>query len=587
MIGMVNSSGLIKRFIGLVMLVLLSTSETLARLQQTQERSERAAADFPVLVREYMEDLHSRHPRLAEASGLHAWGGKLEDFSSGAVSAEINSIKQFQARLEKVPPLLLGFSDIFDYQILASNMKARLLELEQIKTHERDPGLYGRIITDELGYIASFEYAPIESRLRHLIAKQKQIPRFLDAARSNLSSAAPLFQRPGLASLKVALALVRDDLPKVFAAVKDSKLQSDFRKSSEQAAEAITKYMTALERAKLDPAASHAIGGENLQAKLKYEDGIDISLDMLVSIATRELGKAQDAFKKTAAQIDSARTPTQVWAKVQSERPQTGRVVEEAESQLTALFRFLEDKQIVATTGVVRPVVTAQMEFERRPEPVLWVPGAFESRSLPSRLAVSDHAAANTDQAAPALSYSALWMHSISKAIPGQVVQLSVLKQVGSPVRKSRSVGGRAFTEGWALYAEQMMIDEGFGGGNSKLRLAQLADDLLAASRLIAGVRLHAEGMPIDEAVRFLMDNAYLSNPEARHVAEQIAYDTGSITALIGKVTLLKLREDYRRNLKDGFSLTEFHTKLLSTGQAPLWVVRQMLLPGDKGKLIE
>lgn len=587
MIGMGNSPGLIKRFIGLVMLAALSGSETLAGLQQTQERSERAAADFPVLVREYLEDLHSRHPRLAEATGLHAWGGNFEDFSSGAVAAEINAIKQFQARLEKVPPLLLGFSDIFDYQILASNMQARLLELEQIKTHERDPGLYARIITDELGYIASFEYAPIESRLRHIIAKQKLIPRFLDAARSNVSSTAPLFQKPGLASLKVALALVRNDLPKVFEGVKDSKLQSDFKKSTGQAADAITKYISSLERAKPDPAIGFAIGGENLQAKLKYEDGIDISLDMLVSLATRELGKTQEAFKKIAAQIDPGRTPTQVWAKVQSERPQAGRLVEEAQSQLDALFRFLEERQIVATAGIARPFVTSPMEFERRAEPILWVAGAFEVRNLPARFVVSDHAATNTDQSSPPLSYSDLWMHSLSKVIPGQAVQLSALKQVGSPVRKARSVAGRAFTEGWALYAEQMMLDEGFGGGNSKLRLAQLADDLLAASRLIAGIRLHAEGLQIDEAVRFLMDNAYLSNPEARQVAEQIAYDPGSMTGLVGKLTLLKLREDYRRNLKDGFSLAEFHTKLLSTGQAPLWVVRQLLLPGDKGKLVE
>ncbi|HKY04383.1 MAG TPA: DUF885 family protein, partial [Blastocatellia bacterium] len=470
---------------------------------------------------------------------------------------------------------------------IASNMKARLLELEQIKTHERDPGLYARVIIDELGYIASFEYAPIESRLRHLIAKQKQIPRFLDGARSHLSSSAPLFQRPGLASLRVALALVRNDLPKVFASVKDSKLQSDFKKSTEQAAEAITKYIGSLERAKLDPAVSHSIGGENLQAKLKHEEGIDVSLDTLVSIAARDLARTQEAFKKTAAQIDPARTPTQVWAKVRSERPQAGRVADEAESQLVALLRFLEDKQVVATTGFVRPVVAPAMEFERRPEPVLWSPGAFETRALPARLVVSDLVATDADQTALPLSYSALWMHSINKAVPGQAVQLSSLKQVGSPVRKTRSVGGRALTEGWALYAEQMVLDEGFGGGNSKLRLAQLADDLLAASRLIAGIRLHAEGMQIDEAVRFLMENAYLSNPEARQTAEQLAYDPGSIMSIVGKLVLLKLREDYQRNLKDGFSLAEFHTKLFSTGQAPLWVVRQMLLPGDKGKLIE
>src|ERR1044072_3768262 len=103
-------------------------------MQKTEDRSAMAAADFPKLADDYMLDLYSRHPNLAAATGIHAWDGQLEDYSAQGITAEVAAIKKFQSRLEKIPPFELGFSEIFDYQIIASNIKSRLLELEQIRS---------------------------------------------------------------------------------------------------------------------------------------------------------------------------------------------------------------------------------------------------------------------------------------------------------------------------------------------------------------------------------------------------------------------------------------------------------------------
>src|SRR6185369_10370155 len=147
--------------------------------QKSEFKTEMAASKFPKLVSEYLNDLHARHPMQAAASGLHAWDGQLEDFSFQALSAEINAIKAFQSRLEKVPHLELRLSDTFDYQILASNMSARLLELEQIKSYERNPQVYNDPISTGLLQIAMFEYAPADSRIRHVIAKENLVPDLL------------------------------------------------------------------------------------------------------------------------------------------------------------------------------------------------------------------------------------------------------------------------------------------------------------------------------------------------------------------------------------------------------------------------
>ncbi|MFY9555213.1 MAG: hypothetical protein WAV47_10925, partial [Blastocatellia bacterium] len=136
------------------LLVFIVTSSAAPRVQRIESKTEMAASKFPKLVTDYLLDMHSRHPSLAAASGIHAWDGRLEDYSGAAIADEISAIKAFQARLEKIPPLELVLSDTFDYQILSSNMQARLLELEEIKNYERNPQLYNDPISTGLLQLA-------------------------------------------------------------------------------------------------------------------------------------------------------------------------------------------------------------------------------------------------------------------------------------------------------------------------------------------------------------------------------------------------------------------------------------------------
>jgi len=325
--------------------VVLLLSSVLAQrnsIQRTESKNEMAAADYPKLVEEYLLDLHSRHPNLAAASGIHAWDGQLEDYSPIAISNEISAIKRYQARLEKVPPLELSLSDVCDYQILALNMKARLLELEQIKSYERNPQVYSDIISTGLLQITIFPYTPPDSRIRHVIAKEKLVPRLLDSARDNIRAVPPIFLKVGLESFKGTLAFIKTDLPKAFASVKEEKLQREFKKSTKMAAEAITGYIKHLQGTKPDPSMSFAIGRQFYEAKLKYDEGIDVPVETLLRIGLRELAKAQDEFRKTAARIDRSKDPKTVWASLQADHPKAGALVDEAQKQLSRLDRFIQ-----------------------------------------------------------------------------------------------------------------------------------------------------------------------------------------------------------------------------------------------------
>ncbi|PYP82706.1 MAG: hypothetical protein DMF61_25575, partial [Blastocatellia bacterium AA13] len=115
--------------------------------QRNQVRASMATNEFSALVNDYMNDLYARHPLLAASSGLHSWDDRLEDYSSSAIADELASIKSFQPRLEKISALSLNLSDLFDHEILSANTKSRLLELESIKSYERNPQIYSDIIS--------------------------------------------------------------------------------------------------------------------------------------------------------------------------------------------------------------------------------------------------------------------------------------------------------------------------------------------------------------------------------------------------------------------------------------------------------
>lgn len=559
--------------------------------QRTESKSEMAAARFPQLVTEYLQDLHSRHPMLAAESGIHAWAGQLEDYSGAAIAAEISAIKGFQARLEKVPPLELALSDTFDYQILLSNMRARLLELEQIKSYERNPQIYNEPISTGLLQIAMFEYAPADSRIRHVIAKEKQVARLLDSARANVHKPPAVFLKVAIQSFKGTLSFVQTDLPHAFASVKDAKLQSEFKKSTKASSDAIASYIKHLESTKPDAGATFAIGKQNYEAKLKYDEGIDVPVDVLLKIAERELSKTQTDFRKTASQIDPRRDPLAIWADVQRDHPKAGTLVAEAQKQLDALVRFIEEKKAVTLPAAATPVVAPTPDFMRWSTASMWTPGPFESRPLPARYLITDVDPKWTDKQREeylaSINYPQLWTTSIHEVYPGHFVQGTYLRKVQSQVRKVAALAPASFVEGWAHYTEQMMIDEGFGGGDPKIRLGQLADALLRLCRFVVGIREHTMGMTVDQATRFFMDNAYMGETPSRIEAERGTFDPTYLVYSVGKLAILKLREDYKREHGADFSLQGFHDRLLADGNAPLWVHRQMLLPGDKGKLIE
>jgi len=171
---------------------------------------------------------------------------------------------------------------------------------------------------------------------------------------------------------------------------------------------------------------------------------------------------------------------------------------------------------------------------------------------------------------------------SVHEVWPGHYLQFLYSKQYPSDIR--RVFSSNANVEGWAHYCEQMVLDEGFHDGDPRYRLAQLQDALLRDARFIVGIRMHTQGMTIAQAEDFFEHEAFQPRPVAVSETKRGTSDALYGYYTMGKLALLKLREDFKRKQGASYSLQSFHDEFLRLGPLPMPLMREAML-GERGSL--
>src|SRR5581483_3425972 len=208
-------------------------------------------------------------------------------------------------------------------------------------------------------------------------------------------------------------------------------------------------------------------------------------------------------------------------------------------------------------------------------------PGAFETRATEAYYNVtlpekSWSAEQIENYLGGAFSRPTIDVTSIHEAFPGHYVQYLWIPRLSSKVRKVEGVSTNV--EGWAHYCEQMMLDEGYGAGDAKLRLAQLQDALLRAARFVVGIRMHTRGMTFEQGVEFFQREGFQEHKVAEMETRRGTEDPTYLYYTLGKLEILRLRDDYRRKLGAAYSLRKFHDAFLGEGAIPLPLMRRALL---------
>jgi uncharacterized protein (DUF885 family) len=579
--------------LALCALVALQLCAPASFAQQGRARRASAAgsqdARVAQLADEYLRGYYAFNPTEATAAGLHEYDAQLEPRAAVAVAAEARRLRSTLAALSKIREGALTSEARYDLLWMQSHARAQLLELEDVRMWQRDAGLYNRAAAAGVDNILKRSYAPVERRLDALLAREREVARLLAEARANLQNPPRVYTETAIREAEGAVDYFANVVPQMFERAGGGRLAAARRAEFVAANDGVVNELrgfAAWLRDDLLPRSGgdFQIGAENFRRKLLYEEMCDTPVETLLRDGERELRRTQNAMREVAAEIAPGAGVQEVLRSLSREHPTADALVGETRAELDRIRAFVRAENIMTPPARENLIVAETPEFARGTSfASLDAPGAAERAATESYFYVTPPDAAwDARRREEHLSFYnrySLPVVSIHEVYPGHYYQLLALRRTQSRVRAA--LGAASFVEGWAHYCEQMMLDEGFGGGNPKLRLAQLHAALTRLCRYLVGIRMHTRGMSYEEGVEFFVREGYMERTNAEREARRGTLDPTYLVYTLGKMEIIGLREDYRRLQGDSFRLGEFHDRLLGYGMPPVKILRMALLGDD------
>ncbi len=554
---------------------------------------------WSALADDYIDQaVFALNPSAATAAGVHTYDAQLEDFSRAGIEKQIATLKKFEQRTETFDSKGLSPTDSADREMLLGAIRGSLLSLETIRIWEKDPDSYSSGAANSIYVIMNRRFAPPNERLRSVVAREKQFPRYFAEARANLKNVPRVYTEIALEQLPGTISFFEKDLPSAFSDVADASVKADFARSNAAAIAALRDYEKWL-KAELLPRSNgdFRIGAEVFSRKLLYDEMVSTPLDRLLEIGMADLHKNQAEFQRVAHQIDPARPATAVLAQLQTMHPAPNQLMQTFRSTFDSLSAFIKAHQIITLPSDRRPALQETPPFERATTTAsMDTPGAFEKVATEAYFNVTLPGPNDSPQDVAGLmagfNIGTIVSTSIHEAFPGHFTQYLWENRAPSKLRKVLSASSNV--EGWAHYTEQMMLDEGYaqpgvGAKNMResrlIRLGQLQDALLRDARFVAGIQMHRGTFTLEQARAFFVKEGYQSPKIAEIETKRGTADPTYLYYTLGKLQIMKLREDLRKKQGPAFSLGKFHDDFMSQGYPPIAIVRRALLGDDSPAL--
>lgn len=545
-----------------------------------------ADTTFNRIAEDFLSGYLAFRPEQSVSLGFHEYDGKISDYSKAAVDRELSRLKFYQTKLDSLDTAALSPKILYDYRILQNGIYKEIFSIEDLHVYVANPITYADAV-NVLIY-AQRNFAPLEDRVRSIIQIEQQAPAVFAAARANLqdSLGRPLIQM-AMAVAGGSASFLNSDLPLALKDVKNDSLMGAFKVANQKAIDEIKSYVSWLQKEKLPKATNkYGIGTEKYQKMLQGEL-INLTPDKVLAMGLEQLKKEQEVFNGAAKIINPRKKPVDVYHDLQKEHPAADSLIPNARKTLESIRQFLIDKNIVTMPSEVRVQVQETPEFARSTSTAsMDTPGPFEKKATEAFYYITP-----VDPKWPVkqqqdwlgqFDYYSTDNISIHEVYPGHYTQFLHLN-ASSASKIEKIFPSYAFVEGWAHYCEKMMVDEGYGNtGDSvteaKRRLAQSGDALLRLCRLCVSIKTHCQGMTVDEGTKFLMDNWYQGEKPSRQEALRGTFDPGYCFYTLGKLQILKLREDFKQQEGAAWSLKRFHDLMLDNGMPPIRLLRQQML---------
>lgn len=554
-------------------------------------------AQLDQIARDFISGYLAARPLFGVALGLHEFDGKIGDYSRLAIDAETERLHRFQTQLTKIDPQTLSQRADVDRRILLGTIARELFQIEDMGIFDRNPMVYARAI--DVNIYIKRDFKPLGDRVRDIITIEDQTSNIMTAAKTNL---APVLPKPYV-ELAIQIAngsadFLEKDLAGAVKDLNDDPLNSAFQDANKKAAAALREYAGWLSKERLPKAtADFALGSAKYQKMLSSIELVDLPPEKILALGLQRLKEEQEIFANAAKIIDPKKPALDVFKQIQQEHPKAEELIPEVSKDLEQIRQFVIDHRLVSIPSEVRATVKEMPPFDRATSfAAMDTPGPYEKKANQAYYYVTPPEANWTEKQRndwlTSFNHYTSDVVSIHEAYPGHYIQFLHLN-ASSASQVEKIFGCYSYIEGWAHYCEKMMLDEGFGSvpnpteeqkvRAAKFRMAQADEALLRLCRLCVSIKMHTQGMSVPDAAKFFRENCYYEERPSMAEAMRGTFDPGYLNYTLGKLEILKLRDDYKAQEGANFSLEKFHEEVLNHGMPPIRLLREILLT-DKSK---
>jgi uncharacterized protein (DUF885 family) len=549
-----------------------------------------ADAKLEAFFKEYLEETFALRPLEATLLGDHRFDDRLDDVSPAAREKWTELYRRRLAGLEKEfggeAGKELSADGRVSFEILLAELLRNLWLAENTRPFEEDPRTYGNYISDSVFSLLTQSTLPKEKNVANAIARMAAIPRVVETAQATITTPPRSVLETAILQNRGAIGFYEKE---IFTIVGESPQLGMLKKAAEPVVAALEGHQKFLEELRPKATGEWRLGKEKFAEKLELVLDAGMTADEVLQAAEDELVRVRREMYVVSRQLWSryfagkplppddeagrSRTIAEVVRAVSRDHGTPETLIGDTRGTVDRIKAFIRERDILRLPEPDRCQILEMPEFRRGHS------GAYLDPALPldpagsSTYAVSPPPADWSEDRVRSFfeEYNEYMLQvlTIHEAYPGHYVQLEYSNRAKSPLR--RVLGSGVFMEGWAVYTEQMMLDQGYGDGDLALRLNQLKFYLRTVANAVLDHKMHCTEMSDDEALKFLMEGAYQSEGEARLKIIRAKQSSVQLsTYFVGRTAFYRLRQEVQRELGDKFDLGRYHEAVLDHGSVPV-----------------
>ncbi len=540
------------------------------------------------LYGQHLEETFRLRPVLATSLGDHRYDHLLDDITAeGRSTWDAQNLESLDILHQTIVYHSLSPESKIDYEIFEHDLMRELWLAKTFKSFEEDPRSYGPYIVGCVYQLLAKSTLPLETNVKNCLARMALIPGVIKIAIRTLTRPAKPVLETSISQNRGAISFYRKG---IYEISEGTTQKDDLEAAAAPIIAALEEYQVFLEGDLMKRAKPNwRIGRDAFSKKLDFVLDADMEAEEVLSYAEEEYTRVKGDMYIVARQLWSQCFPNQalppddvegrrettakVIASVSEEHSEPENLLDDTISTVDRIKEFITERGILTLPEPDSCRIVEMPEFHRGNSLAYLDPAPpFDPQSL-TYYAVSpppnDWSAERVQSFMEEYNAHMLQILTIHEAYPGHYVQLAYANRHPSLIRQV--IGSGVYIEGWAVYTEQMMLDEGYGDGDLKLRLMQLKFYLRAIVNAILDFKMHAGFMTDDQAVSLMVDGAFQSEGEARLKVTRCKQSATQLsTYFVGRMAIYKLRQEIQRQLGDTFDLGTFHEALLNEGSIPV-----------------